>query len=205
MGAHTDNDLMKTGLPNGNGHQHMLDDYLLNNSNNNNNNIPNHITDHDHQNNNNNNIADLYPMNDNHLFINPIHENYHYLFYHMFDDTPDTTETTIPTTHLNNTLPGTPTISIGTFTTNESVIGKIRNPWKNVIEKAKDEKKKLNKEKEKPKPVSANANARLRGAGGGAGGRGGAEDPLMSHRPRKNSNVKKDKKCQQLDIPPELK
>lgn len=200
MGAHTDNNLLNTGLANGDGHQHMLDDYLLNNSNNNN--IPNHVTDHDQQ---NNNIANFYPMNDNHLFINPIHENYHYLFYHMFDDTPDTTETTIPTTHLNNTIPGTPTISIGTFTTNESVIGKIKNPWKNVIDKAKVEKKKLNKEKEKPKPVSANA--RMRGAGGGgAGGRGGGvDDPLMAHRPRRNSNVKKDKKCQQLDIPPELK
>lgn len=188
MGGHTDNDLTKTGLSNGEAHQHMLDDYILNNSNNNN--IPNHITDHDHQ---NNNIADFYPMNDNHLFINPIHENYHYLLYHMFDDTPDTTETTIPTTHLNNTLPGTPTISIaGTFTTTESVIGKIKNPWKNVIEKAKVEKKKLNKEKEKPKPISANA--RIRAAGGGAGSRGGVEDPLMSHRPRRNSNVKKGQK-----------
>ncbi|XP_037027292.1 potassium voltage-gated channel protein Shaker isoform X4 [Bradysia coprophila] len=200
MGAHTDNnESTKTGLPNGDAHQqHMLDDYLLNNSNNNI--IPNHITDHDQQ---NNNIADYYPMNDNHLFINPIHENYHYLLYQMFDDTTDTTETTIPTTHLNNTFPGTPTISIGTLTTTESVIGKIRNPWKSVIDKTKLEKKKSNKEKEKPKPVSANA--RMRAAGGGAGGRGGVEDPLMAHRPRRNSNVKKDKKCQQLDLPPELK
>lgn len=199
MGAHTDNELLKTGLAIGEAHQHILDDYLLNHSNNNNN-IPNHITDHQ-----NNNIADLYPMNDNHLFINPIHENYQFLLYHMFDDTPDTTETTIPTTHLNNTLPGTPTISIGTFTTTESVIGKIKNPWKNVNDKAKAEKKKLNKEKEKAKPVSTNARMRAAGSGGAGGRGGGVEDPLMSHRPRRNSNVKKDKKCQPLDIPPELK
>lgn len=200
MGAHTDNDLLKTELANGDANQHMVGDYLLNNSNNNN--IPIHnITDHQ-----NNNIADLYPMNDNHLFINPIHENYHYLLYHMFDDTPDTTETTIPTTHLNNTLPGTPTISVGTFTTTDTVIGKIKNPWKNALDRVRVEKKKLNKEKDKEKPkATVSANARIRAAGGGAGGRGGVEDPLMTHRPRRNSNVKKDKKCQQLDIPPELK
>lgn len=196
MGAHTDDEIMEFVLSRRGVHRHNdVNDSLINN--NNNNNISNNITDHDHQ---NNNITDRYTITDNHLFIDPINENYNCLLNHMFDDTLITTETTIPTTHLNNTLSGTPTISIGTFTANESVISRNR---KSVVDKTKSEQSKLNKEKEKPKTV--NTNARMRSVGTAAGGRGGGEDPLMAHRPRRNSFTKKNKKCQQLDIPPELR
>lgn len=175
---------------------------------------------------NNNNVYENYI--DNHLFMNPMHDNYQYPYF--LTNTPvdewSTTTISINNNNINNnnysSYPTTPRSSTATFVdipdstltigtdmslklTPVSLTPKLSPLAMKVVEqiKAKASPKKdkdKEKEKEKKKDKGISQAARIRAAGRQAGGRGGTDDPLAGRTRRTNSKkeTKKEKEEREL-------